>query len=572
MKPQKSKRIVWIVSTVAVIVGLVLGGGWLMQRRARAETIPDQSKIVTAFIGTLSAEASASGQLVPQRKAALSLSSAGRVESVPVSVGDAVKAGDVLVQLEKDALERAVRTAEQTLIIQEANLASLLKGATQAEIEAAQAAVLSAQTQLDDLLAGPTEEELAAAKAAVASAKAQLEELLAGPSESELLQARAALASAQANEQIEAKQYAAIEQQLLVARQQLSLAEIDLESAKYFYDALKNDWQHKDYADFSPEAETYKDAQAAYTIALARYNLTAANINDSTYRSTQAQVAQAQLNLTRLTDQNPVDLASAREQMIQAEANLASLTEDKTPQIASARSQLAQAQANLANLLERASAEQIAIAEAQVEQARIALANAQARLDDAVLVAPFDGVITAVHVSAGEWASGQAVELTDTDSMEVVLEMDEIDIGSIWVGQTTIITLEAWPDEELQGEVAVIAPSASAQSDIVTYQVHVKLQAGDLPLRSGMTANAQLITSRRDNVLLVANRAITADRNAGKYYVYRQEGDQVAKVEVGIGLRDGSYTEIVSGIQEGDKLIVDYQDTQTLPVGPLGSN
>jgi HlyD family secretion protein len=294
-------------------------------------------------------------------------------------------------------------------------------------------------------------------------------------------------------------------------------------------------------------------------VALARYNLSAANLNDSAYRSAQAQLAQAQANLNALTKERTVEIASAREQLAQAQAALAALTEERTVQIASARNQLSQAEANLVNLVKGASQERLDIAEAQVAQARIALASAQKRLADATLVAPFEGAVTAVYVAVGEWATGPAVELVDTNSLEVVLDVDEVDIGLVAVGQPTIVTLEAWPDEELQGEVVSIAPKGDAQAEIVTYQVHIGLSAGDLPIRTGMTANAELITSQRDGVLLVANRAITVDRGAGKYYVYRVEGETVSKAEVTVGLRDGSYSEITSGLEEGDKVVVDYE-------------
>lgn len=336
------------------------------------------------------------------------------------------------------------------------------------------------------------------------------------------------------------------------------MAAVDLESARYYYDALKNDWQHKDYADYSPEAEKPKDAQTAYNVALARYNLSVAGINDSALRSAQAQVAQAEANLAALTKEKTVEIASAREQVALAQTNLAALTEDKTAQIASARAQLAQAEANLANLLEGSSPERLQIAEAQVAQARIQLADAQARLGRSTLVAPFDGVIIAVHVEVGELASGLAVEMVDPSSLEVVLDVDEVDIGDIAVGQQTIITLETWPGQPIEGQVVAIAPKAKTQSEIVAYQVHVHLDAGELPLRTGMTASGDLITSRREDVLLVANRAITADRQAGTYHVYRIEGETVEKVEIAVGLRDNRYTEITSGLQEGDELVLHY--------------
>jgi hypothetical protein len=83
-----------------------------------------------------------------------------------------------------------------------------------------------------------------------------------------------------------------------------------------------------------------------------------------------------------------------------------------------------------------------------------------------------------------------------------------------------------------------------------------------------MTANASLVTVEQDNILLVPNRAIVADRQANKYYVYRVQGDQAIKVEVTVGLRDASHTEIIDGLQEGDKLAIDYNVDRGLPFGP----
>jgi len=203
-----------------------------------------------------------------------------------------------------------------------------------------------------------------------------------------------------------------------------------------------------------------------------------------------------------------------------------------------AEAQVAQAEANLATLLAGASEERLAIAEAQVAQAQIALEDAQDNLAKAAVKAPFDGVVTEVYVAVGEWATGLAVDLMDYSSLEVVLDVDEIDIGGLAVRQQAVVTLETWPDEELTGELVSIAPKARSGTEIVTYQVHLSLDTGELPIRSGMTANAELVTAKRENVILVPNRAITADRQAGKYYVNLVQGDTIVKTEVTIGLRD----------------------------------
>ena len=124
--------------------------------------------------------------------------------------------------------------------------------------------------------------------------------------------------------------------------------------------------------------------------------------------------------------------------------------------------------------------------------------------------------------------------------------------------------------EEFKGQVASIAPRAKNVAGIVTYEVRLDVEwssaagATQLPILTGMTADADLVTSRRTDVLLVPNRAITADRDAGTYHVYRVDGDAVEKVQVAIGLRDKNYTEITSGVQEGDELVIGYVEAGDL--------
>jgi HlyD family secretion protein len=555
----RARRTSWLIwaTVLALVAAIVLTG---CARPAAANGVAAQDTTVV-LVGALSDTVSASGKMVAQRDAALSFSAPGRVTDVWVEVGDFVQAGDPLAQLETDALQTIVRSAELSLAAQETNLAELLSPAEDDELVSARASVASAQAQLDDHLAGATELERADAQASLASAQAQLDDLLEGASATELAQAQASLASAQAALEVEQANYAALADQFTVARVSLDLAAVDLKSAQYFYDALKNDWQHKDYADFSPEAETLQDAQAAYDVALARYTLAAAGLDDSALSSAEAQIAQAQANLEALTEEQTVAIAAAREQVARAQAGLEALTEERTTQVASARAKLAQAEASLINLAEGASDEAIAAAQAQVEQARLHLADAQERLDRATLRAPWSGVVSAVHVEVGEWANGLAVALIDTDSLHLELDVDESDIQSITLGQPATITLETWPDRELAGQVTTITPRAQTQSGIVTYEVHVQLDTQDLAVRAGMTADADLNTASQENVLLVANKAITADRTQGVYYVYRRgsaSGDDAERVEITIGGRDKDYSEVTSGLQEGDELLIDY--------------
>jgi HlyD family secretion protein len=224
--------------------------------------------------------------------------------------------------------------------------------------------------------------------------------------------------------------------------------------------------------------------------------------------------------------------------------------------MANAQASVAQAEATLADLLAGPSLQEVRAAEAELAQAEINLAEAEDSLANGSIIAPFAGVVTAVYVHKGEIASGPVIELVDNHTLEIVLNVDEVDIGSFAVGQPAIVTLEAWPDRAIDSQIVAIAPSANDDnSALVTYAVNLAYQADDLPTLIGLTANANLITAQRSNVLLVPNAAITPDRTAGKYFVEVQQGDGSYKtVEVTIGLRDGDNTQITSGLAEGDVL------------------
>lgn len=537
------KRWPWVVGGLIVVVAVVAAAGFFLRGGEglplAGRATPASRERVVAFLGELESSATASGQVEAARAASLALAGSGRVEAVTVEAGDLAEAGDALVLLEDDARRRAVTEAEQTLAIQEANLESLLAGPTVAEIEASEAAVASAQVALDELLAGPTEEEIAqaeanlrAAQSNLAAASNRLGATQSGPEEAAVLQAQNRVQEAE-----EALLEAERAHQRTLECEQLEDGEWKCEPA--FDDDLTR--------------------QAALRVVQARENLAAARANLESVQqgATQNTVAVSQ-----------AQVASMAAQRDAAQANLDLLLAGPTAaEIAQARSTLADAERNLESLLAGATAAQVVAAEAAVEKARIALQRAQNNLEDAVLRAPFEGVVTAVFVAQGEMASGVVIELVDRSSLEVVLDVDEVDIGELAVGQPAVITLEAWPGEEIASEIVAIAPAAERlvlDNSIATYPVHLSLAETALPVRVGMTANARLQTAQRADVLLVPNRAVTADRAAGRFYVNLVEtnasGEETVRpVEVTIGLRDDEYTQITSGLEAGD----------TVQIGPV---
>jgi HlyD family secretion protein len=490
-------------------------GGAPRQSGATTET-----QTATAFIGDLAASASASGKVLPQRAAALSFPTPGRVEAVFVEVGDRVEAGDALVYLETAELEAAVASAEQDLAMQQANLDSLLAEPLPEEIAATEAAVASAEAQLQALRDGPRPEEVAAAEANVAAAQAGVWA---------------------ASEQVEQARSSVTEAEIAQARSNLASAQLELAQAQQ---ANEN----------NPVAATHEamlEAEEAVTIAQAELDALLAGPDADSVGAAQADVGAAAAQR---------DASEAELELLRAGASAA--------QIAGAEATLAQAEASLESLQTGPSEEEVQAAEAQVQQAHLALEDAQEALEDATLSAPFAGVVAAIHVSEGEVASGPVVELLDEASLQVILTVDEADLGTLEVGQPATITLEAWPEVELESEIVEIAPAATTgESDLVSYEVSLALDPSSLEeegrfVRAGMTANARLLTAQREDVLLLPSRAIIIDRQEGRYYVDLivpgAEGEEtVERVEVRVGLRDDEgFTQIVDGLQEGDRVRV----------------
>jgi HlyD family secretion protein len=219
---------------------------------------------------------------------------------------------------------------------------------------------------------------------------------------------------------------------------------------------------------------------------------------------------------------------------------------------------VSQAQAQLQKLL--GDDRTHALAEAQVKQSQLNLEVAQQRLKDSVLTSPIDGVVAELNVQPGEQVGAgglkPATTIADLSSFHIDVGIDENSIGALKEEQPVVITVDALPDQQLTGRVDYIAPTATDTGGVVNYKVIIGLDKTDQPVRGGMSANADVITNVRENVLVVPNWTIRIDRQTGKAYVYVKRGDKVEEIEIVTGLRNANESEVVSGLNEGDVLVV----------------
>ena len=198
-------------------------------------------------------------------------------------------------------------------------------------------------------------------------------------------------------------------------------------------------------------------------------------------------------------------------------------------------------------------------AKLNLEIAELSLESAELNLEKAVIVAPFDGVVADISITEGKEISTAtlatpAISLVDTSEIEMPGFIDEIDIAMVQPGQEANILLDALPDEEVKGEVAFISPVGTIRAGVVSYGTTITLENPVAELRDGMSATAEIIIERRDDVLFVPNRAIrgTLENPTVLVLVDEQEEER----EITLGLTDGINTEVLSGLEEEEKVIL----------------
>ncbi len=217
------------------------------------------------------------------------------------------------------------------------------------------------------------------------------------------------------------------------------------------------------------------------------------------------------------------------------------------------------AQNQVEQLRAGADEDQIRNANLQIDQVRLNLEQAQADLNSTILIAPFDGVISAVNVRADTPAPTglPAFTLIDDSTLYVEVTVDEIDIGRIQEGQRAILTLDAFPQTNVEGIVDRLALLPESLGGVVVYPVRVRItDVADTQPRDGMTASATLTTGALEDVLLIPNWAVRTDATLDEIYTYCYCGEegQLQQVPIEVGTRGDTWTELLSGLEEGSRV------------------
>jgi HlyD family secretion protein len=410
---------------------------------------------------------SATGEVVPEQEALLSVIAGGVVEDVLVEKGDTVSSGQVLVKLEGSEQQlAAVSATELELLNAQFALEALFKDTDLLAAEALNSAE-AAERALEDL----NNPELQQAQALQAVTDTQ--------KSVEVAERKLAILTKPPTQNVIDQAYA-----------NMLLAEKKLNATLELIEDIE--WQFKKYSS-SSKLPTNIKKEILTKLRKALKGLEIKRTQDQlSYNNSQTKYN----NL--LAPPDPVDVNVAESELATAQALLNEaerelervLNGPEAGEVAVLEAQIEKGYRDFETFSAGPDPDDVALAEARISNAEAQLAAAKAAIADRELVAPFDGVISAVHIKASEWvAPGSPVLLiANLNHLQVeTTDLGEIDVAQIMVGDPAIITFDSLPDLELQGTVTRIAPKA-AEGSGVNYSVIIEL--GEIPavLRWGMTA------------------------------------------------------------------------------------
>lgn len=594
-KRTRSRR-PWIIgggiAAVVIIAGLIAALVF-----GRGNTTPAATpgwSTATVQSGTIDATVNATGNIEPQASADLRFLVDGAVTEVLVAPGDSVRTGQPLARLDDSDLRLALERAQADLKQAESDYQQLLERATPAEIKEAEARLAQARAQYRQVAGSVSQADIAAARARLESARAQLAAIESG--NTDLSSARTDLARAQA-------QFASQRDQLSLnktnAQFALEQSVNELTQAQASYATAKQNWDYVERTGADPANPTTTDPRSGRRVAN-KLNSTQRQQYYDTFvqaeaalRSAESSVERARVNYdqTRQAEVTGVDVAqrdleasqarvssleaggaasqvaSARAAVNEAQAQLNKLVgAGRAGDLESAQANIDIAQAALERLTGDPKATELARAEASKDRAGVTVKQAERDIERATLTAPFAGTIATVGLRVGERAGQTStITLADLRSLHVDVPIDELDVAQVKTGQPVRVAIDALPDRELNGTVTNIAPLATRNAQGTnTFTVEVTITDLDPAVRPGMTATAQIVTERKEGILLAPRRAIVAEN--GKNYVYvpsatgqpdqRTGRPASERREVQVGLSNNEQIEIVSGLASGDQVLV----------------
>lgn len=500
------RRLAVLILGAAAVAGMGAGvyfwqfaGDGASSSSAKPETTAvTRGQLVNSFTTTGTANAMLSSKL--------NFSSAGRVKSISVAVGDKVTAGQELARLDDRDAQRKLESAKANLSVAQLKLEQMQAPPSQADVAAANQAVVSAQQQ-----EASAQQSIISAQAQVATAQANLDKATRGPAAADVVAADASVTQAQTA--------------LQNAKNAVDTAWSALVNAQRTYCSQQSHLLNICYAASIPlSSQSVIDLNGQLKLASGTSSDIAALVSavngllqaNTSYQNAQNAVSPAQQNLASAQAKrqaldappNAADLAVLQAAVKTAQGSLANAQSG----VGAAHAAVTSAQAKLAELLAGVKATDLALQQQSVQLAQISLQQAQDALDDLVLKAPFDGEVGALSVNVGDQAGGSvaAMTLSNPSGMRVDLTVSESDVSNLKAGQFGVVTFDALPGRTYLVKVIGVSTVATVTQGVVTYPVQAQVLSGQ-----SLTENTAQLTPLLSGLQTLLGSARSSASTAG---------------------------------------------------------
>ncbi len=635
------KRKIIIISSCAITILIIVSLFVFKKDNVEYSTVSLKKQNLVQTVSEI-------GAVKASQEIGLNFLQSGNLKKVNIKVGDSVKTGDVLAELDYSAVLIQKEQAEAALSIAKTNQDKIKKGSSSEDL-----AVLEAQVSQAESSYNSAKENLEKTRKIVeeniSQAQKSLNDLQSANDEVPMA-IKQALESAKinlANTQKTTKQTLDNSQSSLLSSldYNYSLAKSSLDaikrildddnldsvfSVKNYYYKTETEKQYNQTIEKSSQIKTYIDEarknpskdnlktaseqlgsflQEIFSVLNNCFSALENSVISSDFPQSSLDAFKTNVNANKdlinaaissnqnsyFTFNNAVlnydtSVIVASDAVKQAEANLSdailtasnSLSSIKISgdhQLSTAQSQVDSAYKNydvvrlqLVKMKAGASYDDLKLAQSQVDQAVANLDLINKQIENNIIKAPIDGKITEINYEIGEQVlnASPVINMLADDNFEIEVFISESDISKIKVNNKADITFDAFGDDyKIIGHVYFIDPAATSISDVIYYKVKInftedEINKNNFVVKSGMTANVDIITNSKDNVLVIPNRAIL-NKDNGEQYVRILLNEEVKEIPVVVGISgDQSMTEVYSEqLKEGDEIITSITNTNS---------
>ena len=590
----------WPGRIAALALAGVAAGGVIFVARAQQPAAKPELRTTAVTKGNVTQTVSVSGSVAAQGQAKLAFKTGGRISEIYVGVGQAVSAGQSLAKLDTADLETALATAQQNLANAQASYQKAVLAAqdtqrqleetrrsTASDIANAQTALTKARTNYATAKANFTSltnalgSDLSAYLSSMDPLRAQIAQVLADlpvTATSDVNSARNSLNSADG--QLASVQGYAGSVLTSALNEYLGTRDQIVRITGDFDAAIAAG------SDTSSVAASYQNAQLSFNLALSKLQAgmdsvtgavssaqtsvasAVASMNTQNSRSISAyDKARADLATLQSTfATQSVSASAAKTKLTQASSSLSTIGDSVTGTLVNAITAVSSAQDRATTSIRQAESAvanipfNLQTAQSSVDNANNTVTTARQNLDNAILTAPSAGIVAAVANQIGEFVAGGGnnnsvfITLTNTTSMVLHGTVGEADIAKLKIAQVANVTVDALTGQRMTGRVTSLDPVATISQGVPVYGIDVAIDIPSSSLKAGMSGTASVILASKQGVLTVPNTTIRTVN--GQRGVQVLKDGEVVDTPVQFGIANDTVTEVVSGLAEGDVVVI----------------